>query len=105
MDLIPTSDSVIIKEVPMKEHQKGGIILSKALAPNLAEGEVMAVGPGAVAFGHRVALDIIPGDIITFITDLPMQPIIEEGERFMMIRAAAVLAYRKSTREKIIKVT
>ncbi|MFH1547678.1 MAG: hypothetical protein ABIC57_04270 [bacterium] len=101
MDLVPTSDSVIIREIPYQEQSKGGVILPTEIAPSLAEAEVMAVGLGAIAFGHRVSSDIQAGDIIIYNKDLyPIQPIIEDGEKFLMIRANTVLAYRRSARGK-----
>ena len=103
MDLVPTSDSVIIKVIPYQEQTKGGIILPSELEPELAEGTVIAVGLGAIALGHRVTPDIEVGDTITYGVGQPSQKIVEEGEEYLMIRAGAIIAYRQSVRKQNAK--
>jgi chaperonin GroES len=68
MKFRPLGDHVVVR--PLKEDQKtpGGIIIPDTVAEKPHEGEVMAVGPGAVSpqSGHLIPMNVKVGDIALF---------------------------------------
>ncbi|MCM2294102.1 co-chaperone GroES [Allorhizobium sp. BGMRC 0089] len=63
----PLHDRVVVKRVESEEKTKGGIIIPDTAKEKPAEGEVIAVGPGARDdAGKVVALDVKVGDRILF---------------------------------------
>ncbi len=103
MDISPTADIVIIKPLERKAQTRGGIYLPEVAADsNLREGLVVDVGPGAFSLqGIRIPLeDIHSGDVIIYNAQVASQTIVEEGEEYLMIKAAAILGYRPSSRNQ-----
>lgn len=102
MDIVPLADSIIIKLNPERDHQKGSLFVPGTAMTNLREGKVVAVGPGSYVFGHLIPLDIKIGDEVwcNMLAPPGPQPILEEGEEYVMFRAGSIIAYRKSVREK-----
>ena len=63
----PLHDRVVVKRVESEEKTKGGIIIPDTAKEKPAEGEVVAVGPGARDDnGKQVALDVKVGDRVLF---------------------------------------
>ncbi|MCJ7996966.1 MULTISPECIES: co-chaperone GroES [Rhizobium] len=63
----PLHDRVVVKRVESEEKTKGGIIIPDTAKEKPAEGEVVAVGPGARDdHGKVVALDVKVGDRVLF---------------------------------------
>ncbi|QLF69516.1 co-chaperone GroES [Peteryoungia desertarenae] len=63
----PLHDRVVVKRVESEEKTKGGIIIPDTAKEKPAEGEVIAVGPGArKENGELVALDVKVGDRVLF---------------------------------------
>lgn len=63
----PLHDRVVVKRVESEEKTKGGIIIPDTAKEKPAEGEVIAVGPGARdESGKQVALDVKVGDRVLF---------------------------------------
>ncbi|MCQ2005200.1 co-chaperone GroES [Rhizobium sp. NRK18] len=63
----PLHDRVVVKRVESEEKTKGGIIIPDTAKEKPAEGEVIAVGPGARdENGKQVALDVKVGDRVLF---------------------------------------
>ena len=62
MNVKPLGDRVVIKMVESEEKTKGGLILT-AHAPDKPEiAEVLAVGPGTLADGKKVEMELKVGD-------------------------------------------
>ena len=58
---------MLIKRIDAEEKTAGGIIIPDTAKEKPQEGEVVAVGPGAVNDkGERVALDVKAGDRVLF---------------------------------------
>lgn len=67
MSFRPLHDRVLIKRIDAEEKTAGGIIIPDTAKEKPQEGEVVAVGPGAVNDkGERVALDVKAGDRVLF---------------------------------------
>ena len=63
----PLHDRVVVRRVKEDEKSKGGIIIPDTAKEKPQEGEVMAVGPGALdEEGDRVEMDVEVGDRIVF---------------------------------------
>ncbi|HLP65886.1 co-chaperone GroES [Ciceribacter thiooxidans] len=63
----PLHDRVVVRRVESEEKTKGGIIIPDTAKEKPAEGEIVAVGPGARdEHGKVVALDVKVGDRVLF---------------------------------------
>jgi chaperonin GroES len=67
MGFRPLHDRLVVRRVEADEKTAGGIIIPDTAKEKPAEGEVVAVGPGARnEKGEIVALDVRPGDRVLF---------------------------------------
>ena len=67
MKFRPLHDRVLIKVLDSEEKTSGGIIIPDTAKEKPQEGEVVAVGPGAINNeGKRNTLDVKEGDKILF---------------------------------------
>jgi chaperonin GroES len=65
--LTPLHDRIVVKRIAEAETSRGGIIIPDTAKEKPAEGEVVAVGPGARnEKGIVVPLDVQPGDRVLF---------------------------------------
>tara|TARA_R100000388_G_scaffold92451_1_gene75512 strand:- start:307 stop:597 length:291 start_codon:yes stop_codon:yes gene_type:complete len=67
MKLRPLHDRVVVRRVKEEEKTKGGIIIPDTAKEKPQEGEIVAVGAGAIGVDNeRVALDVKAGDRVLF---------------------------------------
>ena len=67
MGFRPLHDRVVVKRIQEEAKTAGGIIIPDTAQEKPQEGEVVAVGPGALNDkGERVALDVKAGDRVLF---------------------------------------
>ncbi|PPR35176.1 MAG: 10 kDa chaperonin 5 [Alphaproteobacteria bacterium MarineAlpha6_Bin4] len=67
MKFKPLHDKILVKTLENTEKTKGGIIIPDTAKEKPSEGEVVAVGPGAINNeGKRNTLDVKEGDKILF---------------------------------------
>ncbi len=67
MGLRPLHDRVLVRRVEGDEKSPGGIIIPETAQEKPAEGEIIAVGPGARdEAGQLRPLDVKPGDRVLF---------------------------------------
>ena len=67
MKLRPLHDRVVVRRVKEEEKTKGGIIIPDTAKEKPQEGEIVAVGAGAIGDDNeRVALDVKAGDRALF---------------------------------------
>ena len=66
MTFRPLHDRVLVRRVEAEEKTAGGIIIPDSAKEEPAEGEIVAVGNGAVVDGKIVALDVKVGDRVLF---------------------------------------
>ena len=62
MNVKPLGDRVVIKMVESEEKTKGGLILTANAQDKPEIAEVLAVGPGTLADGKKVEMEIKVGD-------------------------------------------
>ena len=67
MKFRPLGDRVVVRRVKEEQKTSGGIIIPETAQEKPQEGEVIAVGPGAIDDnGKRVPLDVKAGDFVLF---------------------------------------
>ncbi len=88
----PLADRILVKRMDEEEDQKvGGIIIPDTAKEKPQEAEVVAVGPGKMDDGKRVALEVKKGDKI-LIGKYSGTEVKIEGEEFLIMREEDVLA-------------
>ena len=91
MNIKPLADRVIIKALPMEEKTKSGIIMPDTAKEKPQEGEVMAVGPGKMEKGVRVALDVKVNDRVIYSKYAGTEVKFEGGE-YLILKESDILA-------------
>jgi chaperonin GroES len=66
MKVKPLGDRILVKRVEPEEKVKSGIIIPDTAKEKPMEGKVIAVGPGRVEEGKRIALEVKAGDRVLF---------------------------------------
>ena len=88
----PLADRILVKRLDEDEEQQvGGIIIPDTAKEKPQEAEVVAVGPGKMDDGKRVALEVRKGDKI-LIGQYSGAEVKIEGEEFLIMREEDVLA-------------
>ena len=88
----PLADRILVKRLDEEEDQKvGDIIIPDTAKEKPQEAEVVAVGPGKIDDGKRVALEVKKGDKI-LIGKYSGTEVKIEGEEFLIMREEDVLA-------------
>jgi chaperonin GroES len=88
----PLADRVLVKRLETDEEQKvGGIIIPDTAKEKPQEAEVIAVGPGKIEDGKRVALEVKKGDKI-LIGKYSGTEVKVEGEEYLIMREDDILA-------------
>lgn len=64
--LKPLADRVVVRPLDREEKTVSGIVLPDTAKEKPQEGEVIAVGPGRVEDGQRVAMDVQMGDRVLY---------------------------------------
>ncbi|KLU65139.1 MULTISPECIES: co-chaperone GroES [Desulfosporosinus] len=91
MNIKPLADRVVIKALPMEEKTKSGIIMPDTAKEKPQEGEVVAVGPGKMEKGTRIALDVKPGDRVIY-SKYAGTEVKYDGEDYLILKEADILA-------------
>ena len=92
MKIRPLADRILVRRIEEKEVKKGGIIIPDTAKEKPQEGEVIAVGPGAIGEdGKRTAMEVKKGDRILMGkyagTDVKI-----DGKEYIILREDDVLA-------------
>jgi chaperonin GroES len=67
MKFRPLGDRVVVRRVPEEQKTAGGIIIPDTVQEKPQEGEIIAVGPGALDDnGKRVVPEVSAGDFVLF---------------------------------------
>jgi chaperonin GroES len=66
MNVKPLNDRVLVKRIESEERSAGGIIIPDTAKEKPQEGTVIAVGPGKLDKGERIALNVAIGDRVLF---------------------------------------
>ena len=92
MKIKPLADRILVRRVEEEEVKKGGIIIPDSAKEKPMQGEVIAVGPGAVGEdGKRIAMELKKGDRI-LMGKYSGQDIKIDGEELIIMREDDVLA-------------
>ena len=91
MNIKPLADRVIIKALPIEEKTKSGIYMPDTAKEKPQEGEVLAVGPGKMEKGERVALDVKVNDRVIY-SKYAGTEVKFDGEDYLILKEADILA-------------
>ncbi len=96
MKFRPLHDRVLIKVLDSEEKTSGGIIIPDTAKEKPQEGEVVAVGPGAMNETGKVApMDVKIGDIVLFGkwsgTDVKI-----DGKEYSIMKESDIMGISKS---------
>ncbi|MDD2233582.1 MAG: co-chaperone GroES [Desulfitobacteriaceae bacterium] len=91
MNIKPLADRVIIKAIPTEEKTKSGIIMPDTAKEKPQEGEVVAVGPGKVDKGERIAMDVKVGDRVIY-SKYAGTEIKLDGVEYLILKEMDILA-------------
>jgi len=88
----PMNDNILIRRKPAEEKSPGGLLfIPQNAQEKIAEGEVLAVGPGrSFADGSRSVPDVAVGDWVLF--SKHAEEITLDGERFVLVGATNIHA-------------
>ena len=88
----PLADRVLVKRLDEETEQKvGGIIIPDTAKEKPQEAEVVAVGPGRIEDGKRVALEVKKGDKV-LIGKYSGTEVKLDGEEHLILREEEILA-------------
>ncbi|KGP75230.1 molecular chaperone GroES [Desulfosporosinus sp. Tol-M] len=91
MNIKPLADRVIVKALPMEEKTKSGIYMPDTAKEKPQEGEVIAVGPGKMEKGERIALDVKVNDRVIY-SKYAGTEVKFDGEEYLILKEADILA-------------
>ena len=88
----PLADRILVKRLEEDDEQEvGGIIIPDTAKEKPQEAEVVAVGPGRLENGERIALELKEGDKV-LIGKYSGTEVKLEGEEYLIMREEDVLA-------------
>lgn len=90
--LHPLEDRVVIHPDDETASMRGGLYIPDTAKEKPTQGEVVAVGPGRMEKGQRVAMDLAVGDRVIYgkYSGTPFNT--EDGTEVIIIKASDVLA-------------
>ena len=100
MKFSPLHDRVLLRRVEEENLTSGGIIIPDSAQEKPMEGEILAIGPGAVdEKGVRVPLDVKVGDRVLFGKWSGTETKID-GEELMIMKEADIMGIIEATGTK-----
>jgi chaperonin GroES len=91
MKLHPLADRVAIRPLEETEQMRGGLYIPDTAKEKPQQGEIIAVGPGRVEKGDRVAMELKVGDRVLYGKYSGTEVTIED-DTFLIIKESDVLA-------------
>jgi chaperonin GroES len=92
MKVKPLADRILVRRIEEGEVKKGGIIIPDTAKEKPQEGEVVAVGPGAIGeTGKRIEMEVKKGDRI-LIGKYAGTEVKIDGKEYIIMREDEVLA-------------
>jgi chaperonin GroES len=92
MALKPLYDRVVVRRIDAETTSSGGIIIPGSAAEKPNQGEVLAIGPGAVLeSGEMRPLTVAVGDRVLFGKYTPTEHTVN-GEELLIIKESDILA-------------
>jgi chaperonin GroES len=91
MNIKPLADRVVIKKLEAEETTKSGIVLTGTAKERPQEAEVVAVGPGAIVDGNRIAMEVKVGDKVLY-SKYAGTEVKVDGEEYTILKQDDILA-------------
>lgn len=92
MSLKPLGDKVVIKALPSEEKTESGIVLPDTAKEKPLEGEIVAVGSGAILDnGQKLPLEVAVGDRVIY-SKYAGTEIKIDGEEYLIMNEREILA-------------
>ena len=91
MNIKPLADRVVIKMAEAEETTKSGIILAGSAKEKPEIAEIVAVGPGGVADGKEIKMELKVGDKV-LISKYAGTEVKLDGTEYTILRQSDVLA-------------
>ena len=91
MKVKPLSDRVVLKQLEAEEKTKSGIVLPGAAKEKPTEAEVIAVGPGKVEDGKKIAMTVKVGDKVIY-SKYAGTEVKVDGEEYIIVREEDIVA-------------
>ena len=91
MTIKPLADRVVIKALEAEETTKSGIILSSKSQEKPQVAEVIAVGPGGVADGKEIKMEVSVGDKV-LTSKYAGTEVKVDGEEYKILSQSDILA-------------
>lgn len=91
MNIKPLGERVVIKKLEAEEKTKSGIVLTGSAKERPQEAEVVAVGPGAMVDGTRVAMEVKVGDKVLY-SKYAGTEVKVDGEEYTILKQEDILA-------------
>lgn len=99
MAIRPLHDRVVVRPVEAETRTTGGIVIPDSAAEKSGQGEVVAVGPGAVMDNGEIrALTVKVGDRVLY-GKYSGSEVKLEGEELLVIRESDILAVIEASAE------
>ena len=89
--LHPLEDRIVIMPADDAESMRGGLYIPDTAKEKPTQGEVIAVGPGRIEKGARLAMDLKVGDVVVY-GKYSGTPFTLGNEEVIIIKASDVLA-------------
>ncbi len=91
MTLRPLGDRVVLKQLVAEETTKSGIVLTGTAKEKPQEAEIIAVGPGGVADGKEIKMEVTVGQKVIYSryagTEVKL-----DGEEYIIVKQSDILA-------------
>lgn len=91
MNIKPLGDRVVIKLMESEETTKSGIVLPGSAKEKPQMAEVLAVGPGGLADGKEVKMEVKVGDKVIF-SKYAGTEVKLDGQEYIIVRQNDILA-------------
>ena len=92
ISLKPLGDRVVVEPIEQDETTASGIILPETAKEKPQRGTIVAAGPGARdEEGKRVALDVVPGDVVLYAKYAGTEFKVE-GKKLLILKESDLLA-------------
>ncbi len=91
MKLVPLGDRVVLKQMAAEETTKSGIVLPGQNKEKPQQAEVVAVGPGTMADGKEVKMEVKVGDQVIY-SKYAGNEVKLEDEEFIIVKQSDILA-------------
>lgn len=91
MKLVPLGDRVVLKQLVAEETTKSGIVLPGQSKEKPQEAEVVAVGPGILADGKTVKMEVKGGDKVIY-SKYAGTEVKADGEEYIIVKQSDILA-------------